>query len=237
MKYSFVVTMLGCLLLVSNRLAAQSEERVLWGIIKDQHTLEPVPAAHIVTPQRGAFSDSAGFFSITVAPTDTLVLSHVNYRAHTIAARTVSDTLFISLTSRDVLLREVVVHGLPTEEQFKEQLLGMNLPPSQEVMNARTNFDYAQKLYLAGYVPTMNSRDNYQWHLQEPKGITLFSSGPTKGLSKALKSLFRYNKLFTPVRTHSTQAIPNTGFTGGADSLTSHKLIRYDTSTMILRQK
>ncbi len=238
MRCSLALAILGYLLLASNRLAAQSEERVFQGIIKDQQTLKLLPSVHVVTSQRGTFSDITGFFSIAATATDTIVFSHVNYRSHQVAVTTVGDTLLFFLTSRDLVLPEVVVHGLPTEEQFKEQLLGINLPPSQEETNARANVAIAQKLYLAGYVPAMNSRDNYHWQLQEPKGITLFSSGPTKGLSKALKNLFRYSKLLTPVRMHSTPGVPATGFPGGADSLgRGRQPVRYDTSTTILRPK
>ena len=65
------------------------------------------------------------------------------------------------------------MRGLPTEEQFKNQLLRAQLQPSREEVHARTNIAYARELYLSGYVPTMNSRDNYQWQLQEPPGYHL----------------------------------------------------------------
>ena len=116
---------------------------------------------------------------------------------------------FLFLTSRDLLLHEVVVRGLPTENQFKRQLLKVNLPPSQEETNAHANVAIARRLYLAGYVPLMDSRDNYQWQLQELKEITLFSSRPTKGLPKALRDLFRSNQLRTPTPMPSRQATPD----------------------------
>ena len=100
------------------------------------------------------------------------------------------------------------MRGFPPENQFKRQLLGVSLPPNQEETNAQANVAIARKLYLAGYVPLMDSRDNYQWQLHEPKEVTLFSSGPTKGLPKALKDLFRSDQLQMPSR----KAMPDTNF-------------------------
>ncbi len=213
MKDWFTVALLGCLLLLSSQLEAQSEERVVWGVIKDQQTLQAVPTVHVVVAQRGTFTDHNGFFSIEAKATDTVVLSHVNYQPIQVVAPAAVDTLFLLLASRDLLLREVVVRGLSTERQFKRQILGVRLPPSQEEINAQANVAIAQKLYLAGYVPLMDSRDNYQWQLQEPKEVTLFSSGPTKGLPKALKDLFRSNQLQMPSR----KAMPDTNFSKEVD--------------------
>ena len=202
MKHLIHIAILAGLLSVAHRLPAQSQTRIIQGIIKDQQTLEAVPSVHVVTAQRGTFSDDKGFFSIRATTTDTVIFSHVNYQSHYLAASAVRDTLILFLPPRDHILREVVVRGLPTEEQFKNQLLRAQLQPSREEVHARTNIAYARELYLSGYVPTMNSRDNYQWQLQEPQGITLFSSGPTQGLSKAVKNLLRNKNTFLPPQTH-----------------------------------
>ncbi len=112
MRYWFTVALLGHLLLLSNQLVAQSEERVVWGIIKDQQTLQPVPAVHVVVAQRGTFTDRNGSFAIEVMPTDTIAFSHVNYQPVQVVAPATADTLFLLLTSRDLLLHEVIVRGL-----------------------------------------------------------------------------------------------------------------------------
>ena len=194
-KGSHTAALVGCLLLLGSHLAAQSEQRLVRGVLKDQQTLEPLAAVHVVTTQRGTFSDENGFFSMPVGVSDTIVFSHVNYRSMKIAHPTFGDTLFLFLTSRDVLLREVTVLGLPAEEQFRRQALGIRTSVSQEEVNAQVNVAIAQEMYRAGYVPLMDSRDNHQWQLQEPKGVTLFSSGSNKGLFRALKNLSRPSSL------------------------------------------
>ena len=182
--------MLSCWLLVSPRLAAQTHS--LYGIVKDVQTLDAVPAAHLVTSRTGTFSDEEGRFVISVSGADTVCFSHVSYHRHCqVVTNLTCDTIIVLLMPNDMLLQEVVVRGLPTEEQFKYQLLSANSSPSREEVHAAANFANARALFLSGYVPTMNSRDNYQRQLQEPQGVTLFSSGPTKGLFKAIKDLSR----------------------------------------------
>jgi len=178
-------------------LSAQSQEQVVCGFVKDQQTMESVPSVHVVGAREGTFSDQNGYFRILAFPRDTLRFSHINYQVHTGLADSSSDTIRVFLQTNDLLLKEVTVRGLPSEERFKRQLLRTRPTISAEEINARTNFAYTHQLFLSGYVPTMNSEDNYRWHSQEPQGITLFSSGPTGGLIKAFRNLSRnYSKSF-----------------------------------------
>ena len=172
-------------------LSAYSQKRVICGIVKDHQTLEPVSSVHVVGTRQGTFSDQNGYFHIRTFPTDTLRFSHINYQAHTVLADSSSDTIQIFLQTNDFSLKEVTVHGLPSEERFKRQLLRTRPTITSEEIHAHTNFAYAHQLFRSGYVPTMNSEDNYRWHSQEPRGITLFSSGPTGGLTKAFRNLSR----------------------------------------------
>ncbi|WKN41669.1 carboxypeptidase-like regulatory domain-containing protein [Tunicatimonas pelagia] len=174
---------------VMSALTAQSQERVVCGIVKDQLTLEPVSSVHVIGAREGTFSDQNGYFLIHTFPTDTLRFSHINYQTHTVLADSSSDTIRVFLQTNDFLLKEVTVLGLPSEERFKRQLLRTRPTITTEEIHARTNFAYSHQLFLSGYVPTMNSEDNYRWHIQEPRGITLFSSGPTGGLIKAFRNL------------------------------------------------
>ena len=212
------VGILSCFLLVSSQLAAQT--RPLYGIVKDAQTLKAVPATHLITSRTGTFSDEEGRFIIPVSISDTVCFSHVSYhrQCQTITSLT-RNSLIIFLTPNNTLLREIVVRGLPTEEQFKDQLLGLNLSPSREEVYAVTNFANAHKLFLSGYVSTMNSRDNYRRQLQEPSGITLFSSGPTKGFFRAMKNLLRdKNLLISPPR-HPGPSVLDAIITPASDSL------------------
>ncbi len=172
-------------------LSAQSQEQVVCGFVKDQQTMESVPSVHVVGAREGTFSDQNGYFRILAFPRDTLRFSHINYQTHTVLANSFSDTIRVFLRTNDFLLKEVTVRGLPSEERFKRQLLRTRPTISAEEINARTNFAYTHQLFLSGYVPTMNSEDNYRWHSQEPQGITLISSGPTGGLIKAFRNLSR----------------------------------------------
>ena len=207
MEQGMNIATLGSLLLLAHSLVAQSQEKVIQGIVKDQQTLQVVPAVHVVTSRQGTFSDRKGAFSLVATPSDTITLSHVNYQSYYLPTDAIKDTLLIFLHPRDLLLQEVVVRGLPTEEQFRNELLRISLAPNREEMHAIANVAYAQQLYLSGYVPSMNSQDNYQWQLRQPHGITLFSSGPTKGLLKAIKNLSRRQRLSIPQRTNSIRFI------------------------------
>lgn len=211
MKHIRKVVVLYCLLFATHPLAAQPEERKIFGVVKDAQTLQPVPSAHVVGTRTGTYSDQRGWFVLSVEATDTLCFSHINYRAYNVVASTLTqDSLFVLLQPKDFLLREVTVRGLPDEEKFKRQILQTQFSLTQEEVAARENFSYARKLFLSGYVPTMNSRDNYDWHAREPSGVTLFSSGPNQGLLRAGKNIFRYKNLLTPLRINQPFRLPNT---------------------------
>ena len=174
---------------VTTSLGALSQ-RVIHGQVKDAETRASMSSVHIRTAHEGLYSDGEGLFTLTVATADTLVFSHVGYTPSTVEASALStDSLLVWLTPHEMLLQEVVVRDRVTEERLRREILRARCLPSKEETHAISNVANARHLYLTGYVPPMNSQDNYQWQQQKPVGVTLFSSGPTKGIGKALRQL------------------------------------------------
>jgi len=172
------------------------QEIKVLGIVKDSQTFKPIPWVHITAAKQGTYSNEDGFFLLSISPGESLSLTHVAYQ--TLGFRPTpptTDTLFFFLSAKDNLLSEIEVIGLPSEEKFKQQILRKNVLPSREVVLAQNNVQNAQALFLSGYVPSMNSEDNYRWYINGPQGITLFSTGANRGLPQAIRHLIRYPKL------------------------------------------
>ena len=175
-----------------------AEQDVVKGIVKDAQTFEPVSSAHVITDTRGTFTDQNGFFSLRINASDTVLVSHVEYQPFSFTIT--DDTVFIFLTSALNLLSEVEVLGLSTEERFKQSVLKLTISPSVEQTNAQSNLQNAKTLFLSGYVPIMSSSDNYRNYTAGPQNVSLFSTGPNKGIAAAIKAIRRNNNLGEPIR-------------------------------------
>lgn len=190
------------LLLTLSSIAPQvNAQQRLHGVIRDVETLGEVSFAHVLSARHGAVSNTEGEFSLPYESGDTLFITHVNY-AQLIVVPDVSeaDSLEFFLTPHDWLLNEITIYNLPSEENLKRRIKATAIRPDMLEENATENMQNAKRIVLAGYSPVMNSMDNFNYYVQEPQGVSIFSSDPSKGLLKALNNLSRYQKPFSYTR-------------------------------------
>ncbi|MEQ8471295.1 MAG: hypothetical protein RIC35_08915 [Marinoscillum sp.] len=169
-------------------------QEITVGQVIDLQSREPIPFAHIISATLGTTSNLEGKFRMPVNVGDTLLITHVNFEPF--RAIVTSDSMNIFLKPSDVLLNEVIIGLLPSEAQFKQEILESRVEPTKEEKAATETMQMAKTLFLAGYTPEMNSLDNYKDYIKGPQGVSILSSDPSKGIIKSFKNLNRYQSLF-----------------------------------------
>ncbi len=186
---------------------AQAEERMIRGIVRDAQSYEAVSIANISVSRLGTYTDLDGHFVFSIGQNDTLHISHISYYPHDIIMQEqAQDTLQIFLLPRINIMQEIVIRGLPSEEKFKLEMLQLEVAPSIEEQQAKANINFARSYFLSGYVPQMDGEDNYHWYIAGPQDVTIFSSGPSGGLFRALNNINRSKRLLQPVRMYQNPA-------------------------------
>ncbi|MDW3190844.1 MAG: carboxypeptidase-like regulatory domain-containing protein [Cytophagales bacterium] len=114
-----------CLCVLTQVMAQQS---MITGHLLDSTSQEPLQFAHVqnVDQALGTLTDRLGRFRIPAQVKDTVVFSIVGYQtlAWIITEKHLSDTaLTFKLPADTVLLKEVTISELPTEEEFKRRIL------------------------------------------------------------------------------------------------------------------
>lgn len=181
---------------------SQSESKHISGQVLDKMTKDPVPFTHIVGKGRQVITNANGEFSIPVNIGDTLTFSHINFERNSILITDISERkIMIYLNAKENLLKEIVIRDYLPEEEFKQEIIKRKVQYTEDEVNAIQNVEYSTILYKKGYVPEMNSLDNFKNYMKEPQGVTLFSSDPSKGLIKSIQRLSQQDKNSSPNRT------------------------------------
>ncbi|HAE36121.1 MAG TPA: hypothetical protein DCG22_10030, partial [Bacteroidetes bacterium] len=120
-----------CVMLCSFSASAQLIQ--LSGIVAEDRTGYPLPFAtvHVLGTYRGTVSSANGFFSLVVAPNDSIRFSSVGYESRLFV---VPDTLTDVITSIGVFLpidtmqlETVEVYPWPTRDDFADAFLALQL--------------------------------------------------------------------------------------------------------------
>jgi len=177
------------MIFIGNALHAQT--KVLKGMVMDAVTLEPLPYTHILRNyESGTRPDQFGHFEVTVNHLDTISVSHVSYITHNQVVKYVNeqDTLIwtIFLEKELKTLGPITVSPFPTTlNDFKRLILDSN------VNHPAQNFSRQQKAItfdmILGPKVSYDAYENYR-RINQPQGFTIFSTGPSKGIGRALKS-------------------------------------------------
>ncbi|MEQ9305380.1 MAG: carboxypeptidase-like regulatory domain-containing protein, partial [Marinoscillum sp.] len=115
MRYTILVSVLAITFGVS------FGQEMIVGQVFNLQTREPIPFAHIVSAKLGTTTNLDGKFRIPAHAGDTLLITHVNYEP--LRVMITSDSMNIYLRPGDVLLDEIIIGLLPSEDQFKKRLL------------------------------------------------------------------------------------------------------------------
>ncbi|MEO9965818.1 MAG: carboxypeptidase-like regulatory domain-containing protein [Reichenbachiella sp.] len=176
---------------------AQISDLRISGQILDAKTHLPIAFAHVLGSTDQVVSDHLGQFSIKVRLGDTLTFSHINFDRYALKVLDRPENrLIIYLSPKENLMKEIIIREYMPEDEFKLEILKHEVQITKEEANAVNNVAYSTMLYRKGYVPEMNSLDNFKNYIKEPRGITLFSSDPNKGLIRSIKKLNQQNKSY-----------------------------------------
>lgn len=123
---------------VAHAQEAKEKKMVFTGVILDNIKLEPVIGTTVLNQSRGggAISDSVGLFTIEAMIGDTLLFSDVRFVNTTLVVPTVltgsTYGILQVLINNSLILDEVQVYSLPTEDKFKEVFMSLKLKPNME---------------------------------------------------------------------------------------------------------
>ena len=112
--------------------SALSQQSMITGHLLDSGSQAPLQFAHVqnIDQAKGTLTDRYGRFIIPAKVKDTVVFSTVGYQtlAWIITEKHVADTaLTFKLPADTILLKEVTISELPTEEEFKRQILATDI--------------------------------------------------------------------------------------------------------------
>lgn len=141
------------------------------GIIITGDSLNPVPYASIIVKntQRGTTSDYYGYFSFVAKPLDTIVFSSIGFKkSEFVIPDTLNDnrySLIQMLQNDTVMLDEAIVYPWPTQDQFKQAFLNLEIP-DDALEIARKNLNEDQLAARAEAMP-MNANMNFRYQMQQ----------------------------------------------------------------------
>lgn len=189
------LTLISVLCLLGKQAEAQNNIKVLSGQVVDAQSFLPISFAHIVGNEKQVIADADGNFSISVHIGDTLTFSHINFERYAILiSASPLQPIQVYMKKKDYMMDEIVIRDYLLEEELKQQIVEHEVKYTEEEVNAIQNVAFSTLLYKKGYVPEMNSLDNFKNYMKEPQGVSLFSSDPSKGLIKSIQRLSQQNK-------------------------------------------
>jgi hypothetical protein len=119
--------------------SAESKLLTLSGTVLSADSLTPVAGVHVLNNKSriGATTDTKGYFTIAMHRNDTILFSAVGYEIYHFVldadSKSNSPLVQIKLTPKIYELKEVDVHAIPTEDQFKKDFLSLKLPDEPEL--------------------------------------------------------------------------------------------------------
>lgn len=141
------------------------------GVIVTGDSLMPVPFATILVKNasRGTTSDYYGYFSFVAKKNDTIQFSSIGFKkGYFVVPDTLDENRYslIQTMWRDtVQLEEVLVHPWPTQEQFREAFLKLDIP-NDDIAIARKNLSIEAMEEQYEAMP-MTAQMNFTLQMQE----------------------------------------------------------------------
>lgn len=150
MKHSFLhksalFFLLGILFLSQAAIAQDKTERKviqLSGIILNADSTDAVPGVNIYVPKkgRGTASGRFGYFSMPVLEGDSIVFTFIGLKKQTfkVPEKVENDRISLILTMEvdEIALAEIEVMPYPTEEEFKQAIIAMNVVDPMSISRA-----------------------------------------------------------------------------------------------------
>lgn len=191
--------MISVLLTHTGHVFAQDVKK-LTGVVLDSATLLPITDVHIWSIRSGSLTNKAGQFVITVLPDDSICFSHVNYKllCEVYGNKPATSSLIISLTPLVRVLDEVNISSVLSEEAFRQKIIETQPMMTREETNAQENSATMRNLLKIAPAPAKTDAEVFFETLEGPKGVTILSTRPGRGLIQAIRQLTNPPKLRRP---------------------------------------
>ena len=186
--YFLIFILVFPLLLFSQQVLENEELDVIQfsGVAVDAENLDPVSFTNVMikNTRRGTISDYHGYFSFVALKSDTIVFSAIGYKeSNFVIPDTITGnrySLIHVMDSDTILLAPTVIYPWPTEEDFKEAFVKLDIP-DDDIEIARKNLAKAEmKERAMNY--KMDGSMNYQNYI-ERETSKLYYAGQTQPIS------------------------------------------------------
>jgi hypothetical protein len=129
-------------ILLFSGILASGQPTILKGQVKDAHNEEPIPFASVVLKpvQRGAVTDSLGFFSIDILPgwqADSLEITYVGYDKFIVSIKEFTNSGFLKIN-----LQRAVTQGVVVKTKADRGLILWRKVVRNKPRNDRSRFPY-----------------------------------------------------------------------------------------------
>lgn len=116
------------------------------GVVVNKDSTMGIPGVHVYVPgkRRGTSANPYGYFSFPLLAGDTVAFSAVGFRKKYFRVPFTekdSHNMIVYLEEDTTMLDELEILPYPTEEMFKEAVLAMRLPNSEDLNNMDRNLD------------------------------------------------------------------------------------------------
>ncbi len=169
---SLLIFLLGFIFSISQASAQdQKEKKViqLSGIILNSDSTDAVPGVNIYVPKKGRGTSSGrfGYFSMPVLEGDSIIFSFIGLKKQTfkIPETVENDRISLILTMEvdEIALAEIEVMPYPSEAEFKQAILAMNVVDPMSI--SRANMSPEMLLRWAESMPA-SSNENFRYFQQ-----------------------------------------------------------------------
>lgn len=171
MKHSFLhksalLFLLGIIFLSQEATAQDKTERKviqLSGIILNADSTDAVPGVNIYVPKkgRGTASGRFGYFSMPVLEGDSIIFTFIGLKKQTfkVPEKVENDRISLILTMEvdEIALAEIEVMPYPTEEEFKQAIIAMNVVDPMSI--SRANMSPEMLLRWAESIPASGNEN------------------------------------------------------------------------------
>jgi hypothetical protein len=188
-KHYFIIILLVFPVLLFAQLEPENEELDVIqfsGVAVNAKNLDPVSFTNVIikNTRRGTISDYNGYFSFVALKSDTIVFSAIGFKeSEFVIPDTISGnrySLIHVMDSDTILLAPTVIYPWPTEEDFKEAFINLNIP-DDDIEIAHKNLAKAEmKERAMNY--KMDGSMNYQNYI-EHETSKLYYAGQTQPIS------------------------------------------------------
>ncbi len=169
---SLLIFLLGFIFSVSQASAQdQREKKViqLSGIILNSDSTDAVPGVNIYVPKKGRGTSSGrfGYFSMPVLEGDSIIFSFIGLKKQSFKVPEIVEndriSLILTMEVDEIALAEIEVMPYPTEAEFKQAILAMNVVDPMSI--SRANMSPEMLLRWAESMPA-SSNENFRYFQQ-----------------------------------------------------------------------